>query len=98
MFDEVLRRIGAHRLYDDIQSFATGEFCSRDEIRIGRNQNNLIGLALEGDRCDIQAEPHVDALLPDVDFEICINRSECVRVCDQSLVRFRLQSPTKVIV
>ena len=46
-----------------INTFTARELGCRDKVRIPCDEHNLIHLALEAQRCDINADSHIDAFL-----------------------------------
>ena len=51
------------RIENELHPFASRELRSRNEICVAGNENDDLGLALQRDGCDIQADSHVHALL-----------------------------------
>ena len=64
--------MSVHRGQHDIDSLSTGEFCRRNKISVCGDQNNLIYLPFVWHCRNIQAEPHIDSFLDDVDFKVVV--------------------------
>lgn len=52
-----------HGVEREVDSLSSGELRGRNEIAVARNQDNLAGLFLVRDRCDVDADAHIDAFL-----------------------------------
>ena len=66
MFVQVLWDGFPHRIQDEIDPFPSREFRGRDEVRVTRNEHDLVDLPLERQGRNIQADPHIYALLRDI--------------------------------
>ena len=64
----MLGKIGRYtlpqRIQDELYALAAGELGRRHEVCVAGHENNNVCLTLEGDGGDIEADPHIDALLP----------------------------------
>ena len=56
----------AERDKKELRAFASGEFHRRDKIAIPGHENNHIDLLLQRQRCNVEADSHIDTLLVDI--------------------------------
>ena len=66
---DVLAQVGRNvlpkRVEDNLHTFSSGELYCWDEIRVAGDEDNNAGLSLECDRRDVDADPHINAFLPE---------------------------------
>ena len=81
------------RIEDKIDPLSPREFCRRNKIRITRNQHDLIDLALEAQRCDIQANTHIHALLDCRVLEIVVHQTLEINATVEKLLEPPVSKP-----
>ena len=64
--------IAPQRIKDEVNALASRQLRGRDKIRISGNQDDLIDLALETQRRDVQPDAHIHAFLHCCVFKIII--------------------------
>lgn len=61
-----------HAVKYHIDAFAPRKFGGRHKIGIRCNNDDLVNLALESERCNVESKPHVYTFLLCINFEILV--------------------------
>ena len=87
------------RIEDELNAFAPRELRGRHKIGVAGDKNDDVGLALQRNRGDIEADPHIDALLMERGGEVTIREFSDRRFAAQEAsLWLRLQDPGPVAV
>ena len=62
------------RVQDELYAFPPGHLCCGYKVRISRYEYDDVGLSLEGDRSDIESNPHIDPFLAEGRGEVVIGQ------------------------
>lgn len=69
---KAIPEIMPHRINDEIYPMTPSIFCSRNKIAITSNKDDLIGKFLVSNKCNIEPNPNVNALLLYVEAEVLL--------------------------
>ena len=72
MVEEIPGGLSAHGIENHVDAFTPRELRSRNKVAIARHKDDLIHQSLVRHCSHIQAQPHIDAFLNNVDLEIVV--------------------------
>ena len=97
----MLAKIRRHALPERVEyephAFPSGELRRRDEVRIAGHENDDVRLAFQSHRRDVEADPHIDPLLPQGGREIVVGQlGDRAAMAEEILLRLWFQNPGSV--
>ena len=92
MFFELNRSVYSQRIQYDPNSFPPRKLESRNEIPVSSHDDNGANHIAESKASNVHTDPHIDALLLYIQFEIGI--TQVTLLCDYCLAPILFESPT----